>query len=51
MHKRFLNLFNLTEEEAIKVLDTPPDRIGEMILAILQPLIWLAFPPNGRSRL
>lgn len=29
MHKRFFNLFNLTEEEAIKVLDTPPDRIGE----------------------
>lgn len=29
MNKRFFNLFNLTEDEAITVLDTPQDRIGE----------------------
>lgn len=29
MNKRFFNLFNLTEDEAITLLDTPQDRIGE----------------------
>jgi bilin biosynthesis protein len=29
MNKRFFNIFNLTEEEAIALLDTPQDRIGE----------------------
>jgi bilin biosynthesis protein len=29
MNKRFFNLFNLTEDEAIAILDTPQDRIGE----------------------
>lgn len=29
MNKRFFNLFNLTEEEAIAILDTPQDQIGE----------------------
>lgn len=29
MDKRFFNLFNLTEEEAIALLDTPQDQIGE----------------------
>ncbi|MBF2067767.1 MAG: HEAT repeat domain-containing protein [Calothrix sp. C42_A2020_038] len=29
MNKRFFNIFNLTEEEAITLLDTPQDRIGE----------------------
>jgi bilin biosynthesis protein len=29
VNKRFFNLFNLTEDEAITVLDTPQDRIGE----------------------
>jgi bilin biosynthesis protein len=29
MDKRFFNLFNLTEDEAIALLDTPPDELGE----------------------
>jgi bilin biosynthesis protein len=29
MDKRFFNLFNLTEEQAIALLDTPQDQIGE----------------------
>jgi bilin biosynthesis protein len=29
MDKRFFNLFNLTEDQAIALLDTPPDQIGE----------------------
>jgi bilin biosynthesis protein len=29
MDKRFLNLFNLTEAQAIELLDTPPDQVGE----------------------
>jgi bilin biosynthesis protein len=29
MDKRFFNFFNLTEDEAIAILDTPPDRVGE----------------------
>lgn len=29
MDKRFWNLFNLTEEEAIALLDTPQDQLGE----------------------
>jgi bilin biosynthesis protein len=29
MNKRFFNIFNLTEDEAIAILDTPQDRIGE----------------------
>ena len=29
MDKRFFNLFNLTEEEAITLLDTPQDQVGE----------------------
>jgi bilin biosynthesis protein len=29
MDKRFFNFFNLTEEEAIAILDTPPDRVSE----------------------
>jgi bilin biosynthesis protein len=29
MDKRFTNMFNLSEEQAIKVLDTPQDQIGE----------------------
>ncbi len=29
MDKRFFNLFNLTEAEAIKLLDTPQDQVGE----------------------
>lgn len=29
MNQRFANLFNLTEEEAIALLDTPPERLAE----------------------
>lgn len=29
MDKRFINLFALTEDEAIALLDTPPDQLGE----------------------
>ncbi len=29
MDKRFFNFFNLTEDEAIAILDTPPDRVSE----------------------
>lgn len=29
MNKRFFNIFNLTEEEAIAILDTPQEQIGE----------------------
>jgi bilin biosynthesis protein len=29
MNKRFFNIFNLTEDEAIAILDTPQDKIGE----------------------
>ena len=29
MDKRFFNLFNLTEDEAIALLDTPPDQLDE----------------------
>lgn len=29
MDKRFFNLFNLTEDQAIAVLDTPPDRLDQ----------------------
>jgi bilin biosynthesis protein len=29
MDKRFFNLFNLTEEQAIALLDTPPDQLSE----------------------
>jgi bilin biosynthesis protein len=29
VNKRFFNLFNLTEDEAIAILDTPQDQIGE----------------------
>jgi bilin biosynthesis protein len=29
MDKRFASMFNLTEEQAIEILDTPQDRIGE----------------------
>ena len=29
MDKRFFNLFNLTEDEAITLLDTPQDQVGE----------------------
>jgi bilin biosynthesis protein len=29
VNKRFFNIFNLTEDEAITVLDTPQDQIGE----------------------
>ena len=29
MDKRFFNLFNLSEDEAIALLDTPPDQLGE----------------------
>ncbi|MEM6835994.1 MAG: HEAT repeat domain-containing protein [Cyanobacteria bacterium P01_C01_bin.120] len=29
MDKRFFKLFDLTEEQAIAVLDTPPDQVGE----------------------
>lgn len=29
MDKRFFKLFDLTEEEAITILDTPPDQVGE----------------------
>jgi bilin biosynthesis protein len=29
MDKRFFNFFNLTEDEAIAVLDTPPDQVSE----------------------
>lgn len=29
MNKRFFNIFNLTQEEAITLLDTPQDQIGE----------------------
>lgn len=29
MDKRFFNLFNLTEEESIALLDTPPDQLAE----------------------
>ena len=29
MDKRFFNLYNLTEEQAIALLDTPQEEIGE----------------------
>ena len=29
MDKRFFNIFNLTEDEAIAILDTPQDQVSE----------------------
>lgn len=46
MNKRFFNLFNLTEEEAITLLDTPQDQIGEDDSRYIAASHLVNFPTN-----
>lgn len=47
MDKRFLNLFNLTEEQAIALLDTPQDQLSENDSRYIAASHLVNFPTEG----
>lgn len=47
MDKRFFNFFNLTEEQAIALLDTPPDQLSEDDSRYIAAAHLVNFPTEG----